>query len=375
MRIISVATLFSPDGAYGGPTRVAVNQAAQLRALGHEVIIAAGARGYDRPPEHIEGVPVRLFPARTAVPGAGFAGLASPGLHRWLRRAMPGADVVHVHAARDLITLPAATLARRLGVPYVLQTHGMIDRSSRLLSRPVDRALTRPVLHGAGAVLYLTPRERRDLLAVSGTALPLVEMLNGVPVPPGAATVTGSEVLFLARLHARKRPTFFVRMAHRLHDEFPDARFSLVGPDEGEGAVVARLIAGSAAPVTWEGPLAPEDTLARMAQAAVYVLPSIDEPFPMSVLEAMALGRPVVVTESCGLAPLIRDSGSGIVTDEGLDALVDAVRALLADPTAARRMGEAGAALTRERLSIDAVAGRLVAVYGEVRETRSRLRA
>ncbi|MBK5249133.1 MAG: hypothetical protein JJE50_06815, partial [Actinomycetales bacterium] len=74
MRIISVVTLFSPDGAYGGPTRVAVNQAAALRRLGHQVVIAAGGRGYAHPPEHVHGVPLRLFPVRTAVPGTGFAG-------------------------------------------------------------------------------------------------------------------------------------------------------------------------------------------------------------------------------------------------------------------------------------------------------------
>ena len=47
-------------------------------------------------------------------------------------------DVVHVHVARDFVTLPAATIARRAGVPYVLQPHGMIDPSDHALARPLD---------------------------------------------------------------------------------------------------------------------------------------------------------------------------------------------------------------------------------------------
>lgn len=78
MRILSVVTLVSPDGAFGGPVRVALNQATALRELGHDVTLAAGGRGFDEPPTELDGVPVRLFPARTVVPGIGFAGLSSP---------------------------------------------------------------------------------------------------------------------------------------------------------------------------------------------------------------------------------------------------------------------------------------------------------
>lgn len=365
MRIISIVTLVSPDGAYGGPTRVAVNQAKALRARGHDVILAAAARGYDELPRHLDDVPVRLFPARTAVPGTGFAGLTSPELLVWLRKALKAADLVHVHAARDLITLPAAWLARREGVPYVLQTHGMIDESGRASAKALDRGLTRPVLRAAGAVFFLTPRERADVLAVNGAELPLVELFNGVPEAPAVAEAEGGpEVLFLARLQSRKRPALFVQMAAALHAEFPEAHFTLVGPDEGEGDEVRRLLDVDEPPAAWEGPLPPEKTIERMSRAAVYVLPSVDEPFPMSVLEAMSLGRPVVITDTCGLAPLVRETGAGIVTDASLESLVEAVRSLLADPEAARRMGEAARQATRDRLTMSAVAERLESVYG-----------
>lgn len=366
MRIISVVTLVTPDGAYGGPVRVAVNQAAALIAAGHEVTVAAASMGFSDPPSQIDGVPVRLFPARRILPRTGFAGLASPGLQRWLRRELVGADVVHVHAARDLITLPAAAQARRAGVPYFLQTHGMIDPSGHPLAAPLDAAMTRPVLRSAAGVFFLTERERRDLTAVAGEPLPLIELPNGVPEGDYQPPQPPPEVLYLARLAPRKRPLFFVAAARELHQRFPEAIFSLVGPDEGEGAAVAAAAAEARAmgvPVEWSGGLAPEQTSRRLSLAAISVLPSVDEPYPMSVLEALSVGRPVVITDSCGLAGFVRRHGAGIVADHTQASLTAAIATLLADLPAADAAGQAGRQAVRDELSMAAIAAQLTARY------------
>jgi len=366
VRVLSVVTLVSPHGEYGGPLRVAVNQLQALAARGHDVVLCAAARGYDVLPDHIDGVPARLYPARTLLPGTGFAGLGSPALWRAVRRNARDFDVVHIHAARDLVTLPAARIAQRQGVRTVLQTHGMIDESSHPLAAPLDAALTRPALASASAVTYLTERERRSLIAVSRDQATLIDLPNGVPpAEPADTAERPGHLLYLARLAARKRPTLFVEAARRLAPEFPDATFALVGPDEGEGDAVRDAIArsGVAERIRWEGPLAPEHTGARMRSATGYVLPSVDEPYPMSVLEAMAAGLPVVVTDSCGLAPIVDRAGAGAVIDDSLDALTAAMRGLLADPSAARAAGERGRAIMRDEFTMDAIAARLEGHY------------
>ncbi|MGM7646581.1 glycosyltransferase [Nocardia sp. JW2] len=365
MRVLHVVTLFSPDGAYGGPVRVACNQARALTDRGHRVALTAAVSGADAVPGELE---VHGFPAGTAIPGAGFAGLRARGMISWLRRNVREFDVVHVHLARDLVTLPAARIVLAAGVPLVLQTHGMIDPSDKLLARPLDRFWTVPTLRAAAAVLHLTAREAADLTAVAGQQLPLRELQNGVPIPsverPDAGPDEVPEVLYLARLQARKRPELFVRMAARLRDEGIPARFRMVGPDEGSAVAIEKLIDDLVTPVRWEGALAPQHTAGRMARAGVYVLPSVDEPYPMSVLEAMALGLPVVVTDTCGLAPLIEDNGCGIVVrSDDLEALTTATRKLLQQLRLRREMGEAGARLARTQLSMAGVAERLEQVY------------
>lgn len=367
MRVLHVTTLVSPDGAFGGPVRVAVNQTVALRARGHDALLVAGERGHpDGPPEQLDGAPVRLFPARHLFPSTGFSGVVSPGLVRWLVSSVRAADVVHVHLGRDLVTLPAAFLARLRSVPYVLQTHGMVVPTDNPLGRPLDALLTRRLLRGAGAVLCLNELERAQVQSLVEEPLRLQVLTNGVPVAASVPPLPSRpEVLFCARLHPRKRPVMFAQMARDLLAKGIDASFVLVGPDEGEGAAVSQVVdaVGNPDRLRWEGPLDPSRTLDRMRRASLLVLPSVDEPMPMAVLEALSLGRPAVVTSSCGLAPLVAETGCGTVVDESYAGLVAGVQDVLTQPDRLREQSPLAVQAAREHHGMDAVAQRLEELY------------
>ena len=369
MRIAHVVTLISPDGAYGGPVRVAVNQVRALQDRGHDVDLFSTYVGFPTPPTEVDGVPITTFRALRVLPYTGFAGLASPGLLRHLWKVLRTYDVVHVHLARDLITLPAARLALAQGIPVVAQTHGMIDHSGNPLARALDAALTRPVLRRAATVFHLTKRERADLEGVARGRVRLTPLVNGVPHVAHDDIKRGAiEVLFLARLHRRKRPQAFVQAAITLSLEFPDVRFALVGPDEGEGAAVRALIddAHLGDRLHWEGALPPERTLARMSQATIYVLPSIDEPFPMSVLEAASVSLPVIITDTCGLAEQVARWHAGAVIGNSVDELAETVRRFLLHPDDVRDCGTRAATMVRTEFGMETVVERLLAVYRAV---------
>lgn len=368
MRILSVVTLVSPLGEYGGPLRVAVNQAHALVELGHQVTIAGAARGFNGPlPTTLEGIDAELHPARTLVPKIGFAGLGAPGLWRWLNRHVIEYDVVHIHVARDLVTLPAARIAARRGVRYVAQPHGMIDASGRLLAKPLDAGLTLPALKGAAHVLYLTRFEHDALRSVTrDLPLDLVHLINGVPEQPLATPSQTPTVLFLARLAPRKRPLLFVEAARLVAQRHPGTRFLLVGPDEGEGDAVRAAIdlaRAEGVDVTWVGAIAPEQTAATMAAAQLYVLPSIDEPYSMTALEAMAVGLPVIVSDTNGLAGVVRSADAGEVTDSTLDSLREAIERQLVDPERGRAQGARGRDYVRTHNGMKAIADQLLSLY------------
>jgi len=366
MRILHIVSLISSDGAFGGPTRVCQNQTKALQERGHQVTVLAGARRNDLSPlTSIDGVRTLLFRARR-LPGLGFAGMFALGMLSWLREHSREFDIAHVHLARDLVTLPAVITLLRSGIPVVVQPHGMIDPSSKLLARPIDAFGTRPVLRRASAVFALSDREREDLkLVAPGLPRPVI-LPNGVPEQRAKEKVhatESSEVLYLARLHVRKRPLYFIEAAKQLLGSFPNTRFALVGPDEGEALAVQSAIGDEPSAIAWEGPVDPARTLDRMARCDVYVLPAVDEPFGMTVLEAMSLGKPVVVTESCGLAPAVRRHEAGLVSRDDPDSLAEAIAELLADPAKRVLMGEQGRRAVKTEFGMSAVATRLYTTY------------
>jgi glycosyltransferase involved in cell wall biosynthesis len=367
MKIAHVVTLVSPDGAFGGPVRVAINLARAAQELGHDVTILGSFHGYDGAPAEIEGVPARLFRARRLLPGLGVSGLIAPKLIGYLIKHVGEFDVVHVHLARDLITLPSALIARNRRIPYITQTHGMVDRSERRLAKVLDALATRRALRDAKTLFHLTAQERDDLVLVARTStLPLTFLPNGVPSSDlEADSASGVEVLFLARLQERKRPLMFVEAAIALRDAFPQTRFTLVGPDEGEaGNVVARIDAADAGEfIAWEGALEPGRTLERMSRASIYVLPSVNEPFAMTVLEAMSIGLPSIVTDTCGLIPQLHNANAVAVVDDSLDGLVTELSRLLSDPVARVVLGQEARREAVAHFSIDRVAAMAVAAY------------
>ncbi|MFI5826831.1 glycosyltransferase [Streptomyces sp. NPDC051578] len=371
MRVLHAVTLHSPSHAFGGPVRVALNLAKGLRARGHEARLLALGEGFPDPwPTSVEGVPAKLFPARRLLP-LGFSGMTSPALLASAGRLVRDADVVHVHLARDLVTLPVALAALRARKPLVLQTHGMVDPSGRLLAKVLDAVAVRRLLRGADAVLYLTPHEREGLNAVVGppALATAVRLVNGTPAQEERPAPAGApRILYSARLQARKRPVDFVDAAPAVLAAHPDAEFVVAGPDEGELEAVRARIAelGLGARFTVPGPLSGAEVLAELRRAHVYVLPSVEEPFPMSVLEALAVGVPSVVTHSNGLARDIAAAGAGRAVEPGPAGVAEAVLALL-DPDANRSASVAARKLAAESFSMDAVLDTLLPVYGSAR--------
>jgi glycosyltransferase involved in cell wall biosynthesis len=363
-------TLVSPDGAFGGPIRVALNQAAELRRRGHDVHIAAGWRGQGSPPSTLDGTPARLFRAFRLIRPMGFSGMVSPQLALWLLRNIEDYDVVHVHAGRDLISTTCLALAWVRRRPYVTQTHGMVQPDARLRARIMDAAAVRRLLGAARTRFVLTQHEEHGLQDVLCSPMTCERLPNGVPEqadPPDMAR-GGHEVLFCARLHERKRPVAFVEMAAELMRRGLAATFAIVGPDDGELAAVRESIShqGLEQVVGYESALDYHAVPARMRHADVYVLPSVHEPFPMSLLEALALGLPSVCTDTCDIATPLRDHGAAIVTDGSVAAMADAVQAILESPDLCSELSRNARRVVAELFSMKAVGNRLERTYQSV---------
>ena len=365
LTIRHVVTLVSDDGAYGGPVSVATGQLAELAGRGHDTALIALWRGAGPVPGEVDGVPLKAVRARTLVPGQGFLGLLNPRLLTVLWREAGRADVLHLHVGRDLVSLAGLTAAALRGTPCLVQTHGMVAPRGGVVARAFD-AVFRPLLRRARGCLVLTEQEQGELAVVLGPGHPpLLRLPTGVRARPRGGPADPALVLYLARLHPRKRPEAFVAAAALLSERLPDPRFVLHGSDEGSLGAVEQAIArdGLGSRVSYAGPLSHQDALNRLAGAAVYVLPSVDEPFPMSLLEALAAGTPVVATSSCGIAAHLERTGAALITDGSPEALAGAVERLLTDEALRGRTVAAGYAAVEDAYSLKAVADQLTGHY------------
>jgi glycosyltransferase involved in cell wall biosynthesis len=245
----------------------------------------------------------------------------------------------------------------------------MIQPDLRLIARLTDLLATRPLIKGAKTRFVLTQREQDGLAEVLDFAVEFERLPNGVPNLHFITSATAkNEVLFCARLQRRKRPVAFVEMAGQILRQGIEASFALVGPDDGELDAVRRTIhsLGLADVVRYEGALDYEAVLNRMNQSAVYVLPSVDEPFPMSLLEALSLGIPSVCTDTCDIAPVLRTTHSAIVTNGSVEAMACAVSEILKNDNLRRKLATNARQLVLEHFSMNAVGSRLEQSYTEV---------
>jgi glycosyltransferase involved in cell wall biosynthesis len=151
----------------------------------------------------------------------------------------------------------------------------------------------------------------------------------------------------------------------------PGARVVLVGADLEQGGAYERTLRdradelGVADRVVFAGY---RDDAARVVAAAdVFALPSWTEGLPLVVLEAMALGRPVVATTVGGTPELVSDGETGLlVPPRDIEALTAALKRVLDDGALRRRLGEAGRRRVRERFSSEAMTRDMLAIYDEV---------
>lgn len=194
---------------------------------------------------------------------------------------------------------------------------------------------------------------------------------NGVDLAELAPAPTlGSKFVFAGRLAKEKG------IANLLDAIARTARAELVVAGDGPLAEELRLRAGRDAPgrVTFVGTLERADVLRLVRDARALVLPSTwYENAPMSALEALGLGVPVIGSRIGGIPEMVREGESGLlVPPEDPAALAAAIDRLDADPELARRLGAGGREIVRREYSLDAQVETMIAMFREVASSESR---
>lgn len=365
MKILHVVPTYLPAVRYGGPIVAVHGLCRALVQRGHEVQVFTtnvdGNGTLDVPtgsPMDLDGVGVHYF--ESSFPRLYW----SSAMRRAFRREVSAFDIVHTHAVYLWPGIAAARAARAADVPYVVAPRGMlvpelIRRRNRFLKQTWLHLLERRALAGAAGIHFTSKLEWEDALRV-GVPLPSPFVVaNGIDlVPRPAVTREQQTLLFLGRVNWKKG---IDRVLEAL-PAHPDLRFIIAGNDE-EG-LTPRLLEqarslGVADRVEVKGPVYGDAKFELLARATLFVLLSRSENFGNTVLEALMMETPVVLSSEVGLSRDVLNAGAGIVGMENLGAL-------LGDPERRRVMGAKGRAMVEAQFAWPRVAEEMESAYKRI---------
>ena len=376
LRVLHVIS--SLDPALGGPAVILPEMAGALARTGEVDVTIYTVSDELREPrrEVLAGYELSSFPPvghpalrRRAV---------SSSLARALWRDVQSFSLVHTHGIFTPAVVFANEVCRVRRIPFAARACGALDawslgQGSRA-KRPFLRALTRPELRAAAFVHCTSSQEASDVRRVEPRArtevLPHgIEQAPFARASPAAARARyGRYVLFLGRLHEKKRPDLLLDAFALLapHDE--GLQLVLAGPEEGmrERLVAMARGLGLAERVHMPGLVTGADKLELLRGAAAFALPSQQENFGIAILEACAAGCPPVVSDRVALAGEVARFAAGELV--GLDAasLAAGLRRVLSN----RESYTAGSRRLADAFSWEAAARRLVAAYRRAVEER-----
>jgi len=304
MRIIHVAPFYTP--VIGGVEEVVRKIAEYTASKGYETYVITYNRlrndGVGSLPreEEINGVHViRLKPDLTWSNGT-----YSSELPQVVRRLKP--DIVHVHVWRHPHVFQVARLRRELEFRAILHGHAPFHRLNQLgaitwaYHRLVDM-FGRGYLRAYDAYIALTPHEAWRARAL-GLSDNIVVIPNGVDEDgcPSSNVDRGYTVLYLGRVSKSKNPDLLIRAMMHVAREVREAELIMAGPDEGVAQRLIKQAREGGVKARYLGQVSEGEKHRLYMASAVYALPSIYEPFGITLLEAGMHGTPSAITGEGG---------------------------------------------------------------------------
>jgi glycosyltransferase involved in cell wall biosynthesis len=289
--------------------------------------------------------------------------------------------ILQTHGARA--NFYGRIAGRLAGVPVIISTvhNSMKDYEVRSLRRGLYAFLLRVTLPLANRIICVSDANRSDLIDECPAAEARTQTVyNGVdpsafPSHPDRQKVreelgvaSGPVLVMIARLTEAKGHQYLLRALPCLLAKWPQLCLLCVGDGElrDELHSLARELAVERA-CRFVG--VREDIADILAVADVVVLPSLSEGFPFVLLEALAMGCPVVASRVNGVPELVEDHKTGLlVPSRDSQALAKAILEVLGNPTAARKMGAEGRAVVQERFTVDQMVANTTAIFDAAME-------
>ena len=364
--------LFVVDGFYpatGGAEKQVRTLARAFAAAGHTVEVVAPQLDAKLPTaDAVDGLTL----TRLAYPHIKMVGAlilcARYGLWMWKRRG--DFDAVHINMAKNLAAVSGllrpflpSTVTVKISGAWEFDG-GLLD--PKLRSRPAQRLYNWCVrrVDNIQCVSEYTRQSLRDAGYPEASLLMIPNAVDLTRFAPRASRKPDGavNVVYVGRIRPVKGVSVLVDSWPKVA-QVNTARLLIAGDGaERESLAQTARASGVGDSVEFLGEVT--DVPGVLARADIYVQPSFQEGLPNAVLEAMAMGLPIVATRVSGNEDVVADGDNGLLVPPGdPDALAGALRTLVADPALAARMGRRSREIVEARFSLAAVMNQLRAAY------------
>ena len=300
-----------------------------------------------------------------------------------IRKDIKNQDIIHVHEHRQTLAIIACHYARKYNVPYIVQAHGSVLPffQKEGLKNIFDKAFGFKILHNASCVFALTEVEKEQYIKM-GVDEDKIEI-----VPLGINTdeyenlpsfgkfrskfeigLNDKLILFVGRIHKIKGLDLLIEsFNHLLNDDVSrdySIKLAVVGPDDGYLSTLEEKIKeyGLEDNVVITGPLYDEEKHEALVDCDLFVMPSKYESFTTSGLEAMACGKPLVLTKNNHIHDWV-NGNVGLACDDNEISLKSAISDVLFDDGLSKRFGENGKKLIQEKYNWDMINKQILDIY------------
>ena len=291
-------------------------------------------------------------------------------------------DVVHVHEHRQTLSIIACYFARRYGIPYVVQAHGSVLPffQKEGLKNIFDKVFGFKILHGASKVFALTEVEKEQYLKM-GVEEDRIEIVplginieeysdlpeEGIFREKFNISKDDKLIIFIGRVHEIKGLDLLIDAFKELADSEDDVKLAIVGPDDGYMDALNLRIAECdlSDKVIVTGPLYKSEKQEALVDCDLFVMPSKYESFTTSGLEAMACGKPLVLTKNNHIHDWV-DGSVGLACDDDKMSLKDAMAEVLFDEELSKKFGMNGRRLIQEKYNWDMINEQILNIYESI---------
>lgn len=324
-----------------------------------------------------------VFSIRWFEPFPGSLQLPTLEFHESIRKEAHHFDLIHLHSLWNPAISVAALGSRQTATPYLLSPRGMLQNGALLRKHYLKKSYfwlwEHRTIYGARAVHFLSEAESRDSQKLLDGKVSSFVVPSGIDpnlaqkVTPGKfreaypALENKRVLLFLGRLHWSKGLELQLHALDIIVKNIPNVIWVLVGPDEGEWDRLSRLISELRLNdhVFWTGPLRRQKCIEALADADIFLLTSRHEAHSMAMNEALAVGVPMVLTQTVQFGEAAACGAAKIACWDS-KSVAEAIMEILRNEKSALEMRSAGRSFATERLAWPKIGAAMAQRYQQI---------